>query len=192
VKKIALITLGVVILMMWGVTMVFVKRTENKQQTLAKEQTAEAASGSGKVVQGQLLEVLKAGSDITCSYEQSDKASLQRGTIYVSGVKYRGDFEVGTGSKIDQTHLIGDGEWYYVWTNGATQAFKLNITQLEGQGATNSAAKMLSGYSKLGESTKLACENWKANPTMFVAPTDYYFIDMTEKLIQLKKSLKPN
>jgi hypothetical protein len=192
VKKIALITLGVVVLVVWGATMVFVKRTENKQQTLAKEQTTDVASGSGKVAQGQLLEVLKAGGDITCSYEQSDKTPPQRGTIYVSGVKYRGDFEVGTGSKIDQTHLIGDGGWYYIWTNGTTQAFKLNITEIDGQEATNSAAKMLSGYSKMGGSTKLSCENWKANPAVFTPPTDYYFVDMSAKLLELKKALTPN
>jgi len=187
-KKVA-VAVGVLIMAVWAITMVAVKKDEGKTNNTQEPGATNMASESANIAMSQLLEVFKQGKDLSCSYTKADKVPQEKGVIHVSGIKYRGDFELNIDGKISKVHAIGDGVWYYVWTEGRTQALKLNILETAGaEAATNSAAKMLSLYTETDAKSQLNCQEWKADGALFVAPTDYMFIDMTERLKQLRNN----
>jgi hypothetical protein len=149
-------------------------------------QVVTVATTSAGIAQSRLEEVFKEGKDVTCSYSGTSSSSPKKGVIFVSGTKYRGDFESQVKDKSGMVHMIGDGVWYYIWVDGATQALKINVSESQDMGATAAAARILSSYTSPEIANQLTCFDWKYDSKTFVPPTEYYFVDMTEKLKNLR------
>ena len=53
----------------------------------------------------------------------SDSTNNSSGTVYVSGGKMRGDFQSSNNGKTNSSHMINDGTYVYIWTDGQTNGY---------------------------------------------------------------------
>src|ERR1700683_114218 len=55
----------------------------------------------------------------------SDSTNKSSGTVYVSGGKMRGDFQSSNNGKTNSSHMLNDGTFVYIWSDGQTNGIKM-------------------------------------------------------------------
>jgi len=66
-KKVA-VGVGVLVLAVWAITMVAVRKDEGKTNNTQEPGETKTASEGASIAMSQLLEVFKQGKDLSCSY----------------------------------------------------------------------------------------------------------------------------
>ncbi len=135
---------------------------------------------------GSVSDLYKLGKDITCTFERSDDAGTMSGTVYVTGEKMRGDFQITqAGGESFDSHTISDGEWIYTW--GATQlgyvGTKIKITETEDVEQTGEASET----PNLDEEFDYKCNSWNVDNSLLVPPSDIEFQDLSATMQQLQE-----
>jgi hypothetical protein len=152
-----------------------------------KPPVTEQATTTPVISGGALTEALRAGRDVICIIKNGDDQSyVKSGSIVISKSRFRVATKAkdATGKEIT-SYVVGDGEWAYIWTP-LSQGFKVKLSQLSSQEATNSAEQMLESYAKLSGKTGVDCAPWKLDESAFEVPKNIEFMDITEKLLQYK------
>lgn len=113
----------------------------------------------------------------------AQKCTYDGGTIYITGSKFRGDFESVSEEKTIKSHMIVDSNVSYVWTEGSTTGIKMEFNPSEtvdGQEGTTENTQ----NTPLDPTTPLnySCSNWIVDGSYFELPTDVTFSDMSELL----------
>jgi hypothetical protein len=118
------------------------------------------------------------------------------GTVYVAGKKTRSEFKMVAmeDQSAQQMFNISDDEWAYSWNPVTKKGMKVKIEEMDEEGADLEDYKEENQDSSDAEYQELAnqdyefkCENWRADPKMFVAPTDVEFTDMNVMVEQLQQ-----
>lgn len=149
------------------------KSSESPQEaTVSKEsETAQSAKGS-------LKSLLGAGKNVNCTFSYPDAGST--GTVYVSGQRMRGDFNMMVEGKTMESHMIQDETYVYSWTGSQGAKFKIEETL--------KASPVPGGQQQnvdLDKEVDYKCSPWAANNSMFSVPTDVTFTDMSEMMKQV-------
>ena len=133
---------------------------------------------------GSVNDLYKLGRDITCTFERSDDAGTMSGTVYVTGDKMRGDFQVTQSGEVFDSHTISDGEWVYTWGN--TQlgyvGTKIKVTEAEDVEQTGEVEET----PNLDEEFDYKCSSWNVDSSLLVPPGDIEFQDLSETMQQIQ------
>lgn len=123
--------------------------------------------------------LMAAGQNVECEFQKNDGS--QKGTLYVTGDKMRGEFMMKQGGSEFPMHMIRNTEKMYTW--GGPMG--------EGQGMIMPAN--MQGNSPMGgpqtanmdEEMDFTCKPWSADSSRFEPPSDVQFQDMSEMMSAL-------
>ncbi|HWY79373.1 MAG TPA: hypothetical protein VNW29_03380 [Candidatus Sulfotelmatobacter sp.] len=139
-----------------------------------------------------LLDLVTMVGILKCTF--SDKTNNSSGVVYVSGGKMRGDFQSQDGGKITQSHMINDGSYIYVWTNGVNDGYKTTLATIKdmlpqsGTSGTNSISQSQtqSGNINFHQQTNYSCNPWSVDTAMFLLPQGVTFTDYSSLIQKIK------
>ncbi len=123
------------------------------------------------------------------------------GVVFVSGKKTRSEIKMLATSDqpAQEMFSISDGEWTYSWDPATKKGMKAKIQEVT---ETDEADSELAEYERASNikyddeaETKEAdaehnfqCSKWKADPKLFIPPTDVEFIDMNAMMDQIRQN----
>lgn len=150
------------------------KSSKSPQETNVAQETKPADS----TTKGSIKSLLAAGKNVNCTISYPDAGST--GTVYVSGQKMRGDFNMMVEGKPMESHMIQDGTYVYSWTGSQGAKFKVDETL--------KASPVPGGQQQnvdLDKEVDYKCSSWSADNSKFTVPTDVKFVDMSETMKQV-------
>jgi hypothetical protein len=118
--------------------------------------------------------LMRSGKSLKCSLSPDRGGEVREGSVYISGGKMRGDFEVaGDGGETYDAHMVQDGEWVYTWGGpmGEVQGTKMRVGATAGPAAQD-------GFDA-SEEMSMDCEEWRPDASKFETPSSVQFMDMT-------------
>jgi hypothetical protein len=142
------------------------KVTTENSKTTQPQQTAKS-----------LLDLVRAGQNVRCTFKSTVENGSSDGTVYVSGQNVRGDFTVTLDNKPQQTSMIRKGDTTYVWGGILTEGIKMTLS-LDQVSGNNQASKYVDPNQKVDYS----CSPWSVDQSLFTPPTNITFRDMTSLL----------
>ena len=146
--------------------------TNFKSSSSTKVETAETANKPDDANKpASLKDLLTKGVAQTCTYS-SDSG---RGTVYVSGGKVRGDFDVTADGQTSKSHMIVMDNTSYIWTDGQKAGFKTSFdaSATPVAGANGSTATK-SGFDP-SSMADYKCGTWVVDSSMFALPSGVTF-----------------
>lgn len=150
------------------------KSSKSPQQANVAQETKSTETSA----KGSLKSLLGLGKNVNCTFTYPDAGST--GTVYVSGQKMRGDFNMMVEGKQMESHMIQDGTYAYSWTGSQGAKFKID---------QNLKASPVSGGQQqsvdLEKEVDYKCSPWSADNSKFTVPTDVKFVDMSEMMKQV-------
>lgn len=128
-----------------------------------------------QTVEGTIQSLLSSGRSVQCTFNSATTSAQVKGTIYVSGGKMRGDFEVVTKAVTVISHLINDSQFMYIWNDATKQGIKIANTT----GQTQSKTPTSSQGPDMTKSYTYSCQDWSADSSLFVLPSAVTFMDVS-------------
>lgn len=131
---------------------------------------------------GSLLDIVKLGKNVQCSFNIDDESGKTNAVTYVSGGKARSDFtiESETGQSFE-SHTIADADWVYIWNNQTAQGTKMKVSELPENDEVNNIPDQES-VGKFNEDFDYKCSPWIPDGSKFDIPTNIEFTDFTEMM----------
>jgi len=148
--------------------------TANLEESLTEENANDATPNT-------LNELLASGEDMTCTFSQTEGGLEQSGTVYVSDMKVRGEFNIEEPTLGSFTvHMLQDKEWNYTWGEpfGENVGTKMKVITTAGAAPRNEGVN-------LDATMNFDCSSWDAELSMFVVPKTVVFTDISANVGQM-------
>lgn len=143
--------------------------TEEMQESNG-QQLQESQSGGVTTLKNLLM----SGNSQTCTYSSNSNNITVNGTVYISGGKVRGDFTSEANGQTSTGHNIYDGKTTYVWTDGATTGYMMDVNPST-QESTSTSGDQTQESANMEQPFDYKCQPWTPNETYFKAPPDVKF-----------------
>ncbi len=121
---------------------------------------------------------------LKCTF--SDKTNSGSGTVYLGGGKMRGDFQSQANDTASQTHMVNDGTYVYIWTEGQKNGYKMSLDAVKNEASQVKVSGTPSIVKPQGmdmsQQSNYSCAPWVANATMFKVPSDITFVDYSSMM----------
>jgi hypothetical protein len=175
-KNIAIAAILVLLLLLLGAGgyLMLNKNSTNNLKTASKETPVPTETGQ---TTKSLLDLIKMGQNLRCSFQSQVENGTTEGTVYVSGQNVRGDFNITTKSKTMQTSMIKVGDTNYIWGSGLPTGIKMTVSLDK-----LSENKQASQYVDPNQKVNYNCSPWSVDSSLFIPPSNIKFTDMTSLL----------
>ncbi len=120
-----------------------------------------------------LKKLLGLQSAQVCTFTSDFGDMSSKGVVYAAGGKVRSDVESQTQTGLLTSHLISDGVYANVWTSALNQGFRLKLDE------TQPTVSAKSNVPDINQSFDMDCKPWTVDVSVFVAPTNITFREMT-------------
>lgn len=189
-NKTALIGLGVLVIIGVAVFTINPFKKSSKPQQQASTDTLQQNEGSSdsQSISGTLRDLLARNLPMECSFTRTDEAGTTSGTVYLSGKKMRGDFEMtqSDGAQVSSS-VIRDGEYGYTWTSQQPQGMKMKLDESDVVTEDEeSSEKKQEPFALDKEDVDYTCKPWRADNSMFVPPSNIEFVDISKQVEQIQ------
>lgn len=135
-----------------------------------------------------LKSLLGVGKNVKCDIIYTDEKG--KGTVYVSDKKFRGDFDVTvSGAPEVMTHMIQDGQYAYMWTEGSSQGTKFNVEDYESDTSASPAPQ--NQGADLNKDVNMKCSSWNVDSSIFTPPSGVQFQDMSTLMQKTQQGQQP-
>jgi len=118
-----------------------------------------------------LKELLSAGAPQKCSFKDVSNNVDMEGVSYIASGKIRGDFSTTTEGKSSTGHTIFDGKTSYVWMDGITTGFKMEIDPSVTSAPESGTQQGLD----LNKAIDFSCDTWLPDQSLFNPPESVTF-----------------
>lgn len=120
----------------------------------------------------------------------SDKTNGGSGVVYVNGGKMRGDFQSTNNAKTTTSHMINDGTFVYIWTDGQKSGYKMSLATVKQEqsqvsmapGNTNSGQQGQTQGMDMKQQSDYSCGPWAADASLFTMPQGVTFTDYSSMM----------
>lgn len=146
--------------------------------TTTVQTSAEIQTSAATTTTGTLSEIMAKGGDYLCTFTMKDPNTESKGSVYISGKKFRGNFEshVKVANMTVISSSINDGQFIYTWTSASPMGFKVPVSaQAHGTGGAAMSGSM--DFTAQNASTKYKCDAWKSDTSLFILPTHIQFME---------------
>lgn len=172
-KKVLYAVIAVIVLLLVGGA-VFVMSTKNKPATTPSTTTGTVTNKVQEPTKAgpkSLKDLLTAGVPQKCTFKDvSDQVNME-GTSYIAGGKMRGDFSTTVEGKTSTGHSIFDGKTSYVWMDGTSTGFKMEVDPSVTSTPESSTQQGLD----LNKTLDYSCGVWIVDQSLFNPPEDVTF-----------------
>jgi hypothetical protein len=168
----------IILLLLLGVGGYLMLNKNTSSSNTAATKVASKPTEAGQT-RKSLLDLIKIGQNVRCTFRSEVANGSTEGTVYVSGQNVRGDFNIKTTSdgKTMQTSMIKTGDTNYVWGSSMTTGIKMTISL--DKLAQN---KQASQYVDPNQKVDYNCTPWNVDASLFTPPSNIKFTDMTSLL----------
>ena len=173
---------GLVALLVVGVGAYFLMSKSNKPATSTSNGIPDSKTMTNAIKKkSSLRDLLGMGKNLTCSY--SDLEGNGAGVMYMSGEDIRTDFEMTLPEQGRMTsHMITDGEFVYIWSDGQTTGYKQAITDMDGDVDGDESETEDGDVVDFDQEVDVDCNNWKVDRSLFELPEGVEFSDFSEMM----------
>lgn len=119
-----------------------------------------------------LRNLLGAGSSQVCTYE--DTNTKTQGTIFVGNGRMRGDIVAQTSGDTVNSHMISDGKFVYIWTDGSAEGVKMSLAKTGDNQENGNTGQTVD----LDREVNYDCNGWQLDNSKFTLPS-IQFQDMS-------------
>ena len=136
----------------------------------------------GNVVKGTIQDLLLTGKSVTCTVTDTAENG-GTGVIFVSGKRMAGDFKVAVNGKDEESHMITDGTYSYIWSSNSKEGIKMKVDQIKTTpGAEGQPNRDSNDPFDLKKETGLKCSPWAPDNAKFTPPANINFTDYSQAL----------
>ena len=169
---VAAVAVLIILLGLGGYFMLGKSGTKSVNTTANKPQASNSGSNP---IQSSITDLFTSGQTKQCTFDvASANGGGTKGTIYVSGNKAYGTFDMTSSGKTTTTNLIRNDSTFYIWGGALPSGIKMTMD-------VNQMATKMQGsqYSTFNPSEKVNynCINWSVDETKFTPPSNVKFID---------------
>jgi hypothetical protein len=118
----------------------------------------------------------------------SDSSNNSSGTVYVNNGKMRGDFQSQNEGKTESSHMLNDGTFVYMWTDGQQSGYKMSLAVVKQEAAQMSQSPANAGSAQPSQAVNFqqksnySCGLWSADSSLFTVPTNVTFTDYSSMM----------
>jgi len=178
-KKVIIGVVVIVLLLIGGGVYVLSSKNKSKSPSIGESnpQTNAGQNATGQTTPRSLKDILTAGIPQKCTYSDVTDSVNTEGTTYIADGKVRADFSSTVEGKTTAGHTIYDGKTSYVWMDGSSTGFKMEI-DTSAPAPTGSTPSSQEGLD-LNKSIDYSCGAWLPDTTLFTPPSDVTFSSFT-------------
>lgn len=144
------------------------------EDTMTDTQTeVVSTTESATMTTGSLSSLMTSGQNTVCTFSSDQNGMNVDGLVHVSGTNMNGTFSVQSGEESMSSHMISDGTWVYLWTDGSPQGIKMNVSEMEGATTTQP-----SGFENLNQEYDFSCSPWVVDSMAFQLPEGVSFMEL--------------
>lgn len=160
-----------------------VDATSTDEEALS-DQVTKPTTEDDLVGSGSLAALFALGKNLKCefAYVSDETNAASAGTVYISGDKMRGDFEMEQSGQVYTSHMIQDGSYVYTWSQSAQGTFAVKMPVVEGEAEASTDTTYGARPMDMTETVDYSCVPWGVNSTQFVPPADVQFMSMEDMM----------
>lgn len=159
----------------------------NGNQNQGRAEKVESGNEKESGALASLKDLLSQNKSQKCTWNYEDGGQLSRGTMNISGNKFKQEVETTIENKKTSVVTVSDGEWLYIWNSG--MAGKGIKTKVEDSEKTDKTAPEAASFG-WGKQYKFKCEPTLVSDAELEPPRDVEFTDMNELLKGLEEMQK--
>jgi len=177
-----IIAVVVILILIAGAFIVLGKKSSNPLQSV---QNKVAQMTTQKM---SLSDFFSLAGSKKCTF--SDKTNNSTGTVYIGSGEMRGDFQSTDSGKTTATHMINDGKYVYIWTDGQSQGYKMSTDVVKKEAAqvtlspdnSGSSETPSSGPVNMNQQADYSCGGWSVDTSIFTLPQGITFTDYSSMM----------
>lgn len=168
----------------------WVTRNNSSNTPTAMPEATDSMQTQGTSFNGTFLDLLRQGQSQMCTFDSVDEKNVRtEGVIFVEagGNRLSSNFSVEQPEGDFEGNIIRDGEYTYIWTTLQEQGVKLKITP-ESEELFGSIGESEDNSTGISDTTEVdfSCSPWAVEESIFQAPSDIEFMDVTEAFEQFQ------
>ena len=191
-KTTKIILVVILLILLGGGVFYFLGRSSSSPLKSVQDQIMQ-----GTTQKKSLFDFFSMGGSQKCTF--SDKTNNSSGTVYVGNGKMRGDFQSNDNGTTSQTHMINDGKYVYMWTEGQKDGYKMSLDTIKQQAAqessntgnTPSDNQTPSQAVNMNQKADYSCGGWSVDSSLFTVPSDVNFVDYSAMMQGAMKGVTP-
>jgi hypothetical protein len=175
----AIIAVAVGVIIVLGASAAFLySKTQNTNESAATT-VAQNESKSENASMSSIVDLLSKNENTKCTFSSSTDEGETSGTVYVSGDKARGEFEVMVGKEKTTTNMIRQGDTFYMWGDSFPTGMKMvmSVDEWAQKAEQPQTEEALSTFDP-NYDVDFKCSNWTVDATLFDTPKDVKFISI--------------
>lgn len=133
-------------------------------------ESTETASTESK----SLKDLMAMGQNQSCTFEDETGNS---GSVYASSGRVRGDFATNINGKLESSHLLVDGQYAHIWTEGMANGIKISLDAIADIDTTSAQQSV-----DIDEKVDFDCSPWSVDASLFVPPASVQFTDYSSMM----------
>lgn len=177
-KNTAIIAIIIAVIALAGGALAFSQINKKSAAPINTQQVADnkpAATEDSSTQKGTLQSLISSGKNVSCEINMPGQNG--KGLTFVSGNKLRGDFTINSeGQKEMVSHILSDGTYMYMWTDGVTSGTKFKIDPDTPKPSFSPGSQT----TDLNSPVDLKCSPWSVDNSKFIIPTNIKFSDMSQ------------
>lgn len=144
-----------------------------------QSQTSQSLGGNKSI-----NDLLAGDQNIQCTYGYTDdQGYASNGNVFIAGEKMRGSFSIQTTKGTQNSNVLRDDTYQYVWQDSSNEGFKTKITSLESEDNKKNQTDKQQPVDQ-DKKYKFDCSEWNPDDTIFKAPGNIKFTDYTKQIEQ--------
>jgi hypothetical protein len=186
-KNFILLTAAVIIVLALAGTLAYTmlpRSSAPATETSAPKVESPSAQVEPETAKNSIMDLIKQGKNVSCEISMPDQNST--GTTYISGQKVRSDLTINIGSKQMLSHIVGDGNYMYMWQEGSGQGTKIKFDPNTPLPSVSASAQTQSA--DINKQVDMKCSPWSVDNSKFDIPAAVKFTDMSQLLNSVKSS----
>lgn len=166
--------------------------TSPKTSTNQTERQPLETESEEKSITGSIKEIMGMGQSLKCSWSQSQDNQEIRGSVYISGNKFRQTVFMPIENETVEVNSISDSEYIYTWGGfgGENQGTKFKIAEFSNITPPPADEGSPSGSVNLEEKLDFKCSPWIVDQSLLVPPTNINFVDQSEIMKKATEQMK--
>ena len=182
-----IIAVVVILILIVGLYFVFGKKSSNPLQSVQKSVQNKVAQMTNQKM--SLSDFFSLAGSKKCTF--SDKTNNSSGTVYIGNGEMRGDFQSTDNGKATASHMINDGKYVYMWTDGQKSGYKMSTDIVKKEAAQvtlspdnsgSSETQPSSGPVNMNQQADYSCGGWSVDTSMFTLPQGITFTDYSSMM----------
>ncbi len=179
-------TIAVIVIIVLGIGGYMLYGQNSRQTNNSNTQTV--ASTKSPSLEASITDLFTSGQSKTCTFDTKTDKGETMGTVYVTKDMAKADFSMTDNGKSTKTHLIRNGDTFYIWGDSFPTGIKMTMDINDM--ASNMESTNYAAFNP-NEKVSYSCKDWTADNSLFAPPTNLKFTDMSSLMPKTTGSTIP-